>query len=418
MSSIFKGCLKRFVKQPLIKTLSVLLALAVGSGTLSAHGPTPEEHVTEAAEGLFPINGSKLTPTPEVRALTDSADRLNAAGRLLRVEVEGSASPDGPQRLNERLARQRADALAAYLRSATEVPDSLVTLRYLGENWDALQQTCDRFLAPADAAAVREICAQHTTYDACEAALRRAQGGRLWKQLAAHVFPRLRYAGMRLHVRLPEIIVPEPEPQPEPEAPAAEEVAVVEEEILPAPAVPADEWRRHIYLKTNAPAWLCFWLNAAVEVDMAPHWTAQLPLYYSGFNYFRSDLKLRLFLLQPEVRWWPRSSNDGFFLGAHFGLAWYNCALEGDYRYQDHNGTTPALGGGLSAGVRFNFCRDRRWFMEISAGAGAYALDYDRFVNKPDGLLVDRRKRTFFGLDHFAVSFGYRFGTGKKGGEL
>ena len=398
------------------KILSVLAALAAGSIAVCASGPPGEERVTEAASGHFPINGSTLTLTPALRQLTDSAERMNADGRLLRVEVEGSASPDGPRALNERLSQKRADALAGYMRGHTAVPDSLLTLRSIGENWDALLQTCDQFLIPADASAVREICASTPDHDACERALRRAQGGRLWKQLAAHVFPRLRYASLRLHVALPEIIVPEPEPCPEPEpeiCPAPEPVAE------PQPAVDAPEpWQRHIYLKTNAPAWLCFWLNAAVEADIAPHWTAQLPVYYSGFNYFRSDLKLRLFLIQPEVRWWPRATNDGFFLGAHFGLAWYNCALRGDYRYQDHDGSTPALGGGLSAGVRFDFCRNKRWFMEISAGAGVYALDYDRFLNKPDGLLVDRRRRTFVGLDHFAVSFGYRFGTGRKGGGL
>lgn len=177
-------------------------------------------------------------------------------------------------------------------------------------------------------------------------------------------------------------------------------------------------WDRHYYVKTNLPAWACLWTNVGLEADMDPHWSADLSVYYSGFDYFRRDTKFRTFTLMPEIRYWPRRDNDGFFVGAHFGLCWYNVALRGDWRYQDHDGTTPAYGGGVTLGYRIPF-RNPRWKMELALGAGIYSLDYDLFENIPDGQLADRRQRTFYGIDRVAVSLCYTFGdiSPKKGGR-
>ena len=75
--------------------------------------------------------------------------------------------------------------------------------------------------------------------------------------------------------------------------------------------------------------------NIAVEFDCAPHWSVQLPIYYSGFNYFTSRRKFRTFAIIPEARYWFRSDNQGWFAGAHLGMAYYNIALGGTTRYQD-----------------------------------------------------------------------------------
>lgn len=206
-----------------------------------------------------------------------------------------------------------------------------------------------------------------------------------------------------------EVIPVEPAPadieEPEPECP--DTTVVVEPKL---------EWQRHAYVKTNLPAWLCLWTNVAGEIDIAPHFSASLSIYYSGFNYFTRTLKFRTFAVMPEFRYWPQAKNDGFFAGAHFGLAYYNMALKKEYRYQDHDGNTPAIGGGISIGYRFVLPRNPRWKFEASVGAGIYRLDYDIFINRTNGLLMDRKKRTFYGLDNVAFSICYTFPVRKKGG--
>ncbi|MEE1308569.1 MAG: DUF3575 domain-containing protein, partial [Bacteroidaceae bacterium] len=108
-----------------------------------------------------------------------------------------------------------------------------------------------------------------------------------------------------------------------------------------------------------------------------------------------------------------------FFAGAHFGLTYYNFAFNGDYRYQDHGGTTPAIGGGLSVGYRMPISKDNRWRMEFSLGAGVYPLHYDVFHNTKktkDGLMTETIKKTYWGIDQAAISFLYTFDLKKKGG--
>ena len=158
--------------------------------------------------------------------------------------------------------------------------------------------------------------------------------------------------------------------------------------------------------------------NVAVEIDMARHWSFALPVYYSAWDYFKQTVKFRTFAVQPEFRYWLSDENDGFFAGAHFGLAYYNLALDGDYRYQDHNRETPAIGGGLSVGYRLPISKDNRWRVEFSLGAGAYSIYYDMFYNTPDakgGLMIESNKNTYWGIDQVSVSFSYMFDLKRKG---
>ena len=66
---------------------------------------------------------------------------------------------------------------------------------------------------------------------------------------------------------------------------------------------PAPEWIPHLYIKTNMLALGLGVANFAVEVDITKHLSFTLPVYYSAWNYFTSDLKLRTFAVQPELRY-------------------------------------------------------------------------------------------------------------------
>ncbi len=178
-----------------------------------------------------------------------------------------------------------------------------------------------------------------------------------------------------------------------------------------------EQWTRQLHVKTNAVGWAMLITNVGVEVDLAKHWSFNLPIYYSAWDYFKSTLKFRTFTVQPEVRYWLDEENEGWFAGAHFGFGYYNYALDGDWRTQDHNRETPSLGGGLSLGYRKAFGKEDRWRMEFSLGGGVYASHYDKFINKPNGLLVSDHQKTWFGIDQISVSIGYTFDLKKKGGN-
>lgn len=182
-------------------------------------------------------------------------------------------------------------------------------------------------------------------------------------------------------------------------------------------SIPAiEEWTRHLYVKTNAIGVGLLMVNAAVEVDLAEQWSFHLPVYYSGWNYIKSTIKFRTLSLQPEFRYWFEKKHR-WFVGAHFGLGYYNLAFNGKYRYQDHEGETPALGGGLSIGYRMPLSENNRWHVEFVLGGGAYRQHYDRFYNEEnvaEGQLYDTKKKTYWGLDNVAITFSYRFDLKKK----
>lgn len=168
-----------------------------------------------------------------------------------------------------------------------------------------------------------------------------------------------------------------------------------------------------MHLKSDLVGWGLAMANIAAEFDLCPHWSISVPYYYSRTDYFARDLKFRLLGFRPELRYWTSDRNDGFFAGAHLGAAWYNFAFKGEYRYQDHNSTTPAWGGGIGAGYRHPL--SRRWSVEFALGAGVYHAYYDRFFNMPDGKFIDSVRKAWFGLDQISISVGYAFDK-KEGG--
>lgn len=165
-------------------------------------------------------------------------------------------------------------------------------------------------------------------------------------------------------------------------------------------------------LKTNALAVGLAIANAAVEIGWGEHCSVNLPFYYSAWDYFNTNKKLRVLGTQPEFRYWLRRS-EGWFFGAHAGVTYWNEAHDDRYRYQDHEGRSPAWGGGFAVGRRWRF--NRHWAIEASLGGGVYRLHYDKFRNEPNGEWLATKWRTLLCLDQANLSIVYTFG--RKGGQ-
>lgn len=346
----------------------------------------------------------------------DSLQSLNKTDSLL---IRGNSSPDGPYALNDSLARMRAISMRDYVISSTSISDEIIELSSHVSSWPdvvSLISNNPSLNSSANAIEAKRLINVHSKNPANS--LRRAYGGRIWNWLAKDVFPLMRKSTVTVFYDGTSREIGNDSIKQGVYLEDFTEVKVDENDIKveekPYDIILSPEWQRHIYVKTNLPAWLCLWLNAAFEIDIAPHWSFSLPVYYSGFNYFKRTLKFRTFAVQPEFRWFPNFENKGFFAGAHAGLVYYNIALNGKLRYQDHDGTTPALGGGIAIGYRFRLNSNPNIYMEASIGGGIYSLYYDEFLNETNGLKVSERKRTFYGIDQASLSFVYRFDCGKK----
>ena len=173
--------------------------------------------------------------------------------------------------------------------------------------------------------------------------------------------------------------------------------------------LPLDDWQRHVYVKSDVLAWTLLLANIQGELTVRPNMSVVVPVYYSAWNYFKSTLKFRMLAVLPEYRYWLGGSDDGWYAGAHLGLAWYNYAFDGKVRTQDRNGGRPAFGGGVNAGWRMPLRKDGKWKVEFSLGLGVYSLDYDKFENRHNGPLLYSRKKAWFGIDQLSVTFSYMF---------
>ena len=407
--------------------LSFLLIVLIHTQNIAA-SPLPESNSREEAGNdtlirftqQFKIDSDVVVVSPSLERFSQEVDSIMRVDTINSVEITGVASIDGPEALNNRLAKARALAMEKWLASTTKVPDSIISTQAKGEDWEwfhALVKSNPQIPAQQK---IIEILNSSLSNNQKERSIKSLDKGLTWNYLAKNIFPIMRCAQVDLGVKHRYIVPLDNEKIveiEEIEEVIIEEPQVIEEERV-EPQYVEDYWQRRFYIKTDLPYWLMTWANLAFEVDLAPHWSFNLPIYLSTVNYFKHTIKFRTFSFQPGFRYWLRSNNTGVYFEAHYGMGWWNFAFNGRYRYQDHFRKSPTMGGGIAAGYRLPISSNGRWAMEFGGGVGVYRLTYDRFQNKYNGKLIDSHKKTVFFIDNINVSISYSFPIEKKKGGI
>ena len=374
-----------------------------------------------AIDSAYRDNGEQLKKVVEFveKATNDSNISVQ------KITYCGSASPEGNYRQNRRLAKARIDALKDVVNGVTQFPDSIITIVDNYIEWDSLKcMVAGSNLRNKQE--VLDIIAQDeklVPYGADElidervVMLQRLDGGKVWSKLRVDFFAQMRnaYAIFVTYNTVAEV-------KPEQTVVAEKKAEIIDSIFAPAAepslsdsedatAAAEDAWVRHFYLKTNSVEWALAISNIAAEIDLSSRFSVALPISYSGWNYGSSKVKFRKFSLYPELRYWLSGSGKGVFAGAHMGIAWYNFAINGKYRYQDKDGSTPALGGGVSVGYRMpvNIGKSGRWNVEFACGLGVYRLHHDKFINESNGVRHTTERKTYVGPEQVSVSLTYTF---------
>ena len=406
-----------------IRILLIIFTL----GIIEAQAQNPEVRIKlgfrERSVVIDPSFDNNAQRIKEIVALLEEI-RNDSTAEVVEVQFCGAASPEDSYQLNKRLARERLKALERIVRSQISIPDSIIVRDDSYIPWHELKAAVEA----SEISHKREIMsiidekprlvAHHREGEHVDnrvEKLKKLDEGRIWERMDQEFFSQLRNAfAIIITCRMN---IPKVEGTPElvniyiePKESEIEYQKPFEIEKTPV------EWTPHLYIKTNALALAMGVSNIAVEVDITKHLSFTLPIYYSAWNYFTSDLKFRTFAVQPEVRYWFSKKNDGWFTGAHYGFAYYNVAWGGKWRIQDHRRETPTMGSGVSVGYRKPLGASKRWKLEFSVGGGVYDLHYDKFSNEPNGELVKSERKTFFGVDNAAVTLAYTFDL-KKGGK-
>lgn len=330
---------------------------------------------------------------------------------LVSVEFCGAVSPEGSVRFNRWLSNARLEALEKYVRNLIEIPEDIIVRNDHYIAWNELDEMVSNSDMPNKDAILSIIRSENTStgeqLDSRIDALKQLDNEVTWWKLYHTYFKHMRNAYTVLVTQKSDYAL-EYEKMMQPISPYVDlsQPMPVVPIMLVNPAPEPD--KRYMYIKTNLVGLGMLMANLGVEFDMGNKFSFVLPVYYSAVNYFKQTLKFRTFAVQPELRYWLKDNKDGFFVGAHAGFAYYNFAFDGKWRYQDKDGKTPTLGGGLSAGYRMPISKDENWKLEFALGAGVYPLHYDVFHNEYNGQLYDTRKKTYFGLDNVMIGISYR----------
>lgn len=372
----------------------------------------------------FQVNSTVIDPDfgenkEHLEKIISFIDEVNSDSTLsiLQITFCGSASPEGALLHNRWLATNRLKSLEQYVRSRTEIPDNIVSydngyfpkeyFRILVNGMDVDHK--DKILEIIDKESSDAEIQSGAHANNRIAELMQLGEGDVWRQLYA-IFHDMRCAFAVIVTSKRPVIATfdKVDAMPMPDSIA---IPTYVRPVVSAPAV--DDEYRHLHIATNLPAWGLLLSNATLEIDLARRWSLAVPAYYSALNYFADDVKFRTVTIQPELRYWFRGCESSWYAGAHMGVSYFNVAWGDLFRYQDHNMNTPAIGGGLSVGYRLPLGKSKHWCLDLSLGAGAYAVHYDRFINIPNGFLVDSQKKTYVGIDQAAISFSYMFNLAK-----
>ena len=151
---------------------------------------------------------------------------------LKKVEVVGSASPDGVLAFNEKLALRRAHSLADYIKGHLPIDEQLLTVTSVGADWRRLTDMVTEASHMPNQKEILRILQADYRHNERLWRLKQVNRRIPYRWMYKNLFPLLRQSRVVVFYEVKE--VPElpkvEEPQPEPLVEVKEEVAVNEEE--------------------------------------------------------------------------------------------------------------------------------------------------------------------------------------------
>ena len=156
--------------------------------------------------------------------------------------------------------------------------------------------------------------------------------------------------------------------------------------------------------------------NVGMEVGLSKKLTLDVPVYYNPWKqvmWREQEGKLfKLFMVQPELRYWFCDKFNGHFVGLHaMGGAYNTTGLDlpftpfdnlADYRYKGH-----FYGGGISYG--YQYILNRHWSIEGTVGLGYAYVRYKQYPCQNCKPMKEKGHENYFGPTRAALNLIYVF---------
>lgn len=174
----------------------------------------------------YQINLAKLSSTLDGNS-RELAELDNFVGNLIRdtlmnvrsVEITGYSSPDGPLKLNETLARNRAQDFRNFVDKKYDFSSKYdVTTKSVAEDWEMCRSLVAHSSMPDKQSVLRIIDGSQSS-EAKELALKKMPSA--WEYMKKNILPPLRRVELTINYGEGSIVeqrtmIPRPAPQPEP----------------------------------------------------------------------------------------------------------------------------------------------------------------------------------------------------------
>ncbi|MDL2319579.1 DUF3868 domain-containing protein [Alistipes sp. OttesenSCG-928-B03] len=162
---------------------------------------TKERIIREEARVEFPVNVSRINPAfganmSELGKIRETIEKVkaNSSAPIKGIALIGYASPEGSYRNNERLARERVEALKQYVAGNFGVQSGVISTNSIPEDWEGLRRLVEAGNIEGKAA-VLAIIDDFQDPDGKEASLKR---GSNWSVLLRDYMPQLRRTEYRI----------------------------------------------------------------------------------------------------------------------------------------------------------------------------------------------------------------------------
>ncbi len=155
-----------------------------------------------------------------------------------------------------------------------------------------------------------------------------------------------------------------------------------------------------VALKTNGLYWATTTPNVGVELTLDPKVTLELAVAYNPWT-FNDDKKMRLWLVQPEVKYWLCEKFEGHFVGVHLHGAQYF----GGFKKKRYDGYL--AGGGFTYG--YDWILSPHWNLEAAIGLGYARLWYKETLRIYCEKCGENKHKNYLGPTKAALSLIYIF---------
>lgn len=171
-------------------------------------------------------------------------------------------------------------------------------------------------------------------------------------------------------------------------------------------------------VKTNALYWGTATPNLGLEYAMADRWTLELEGGYNPWTFdSEKNMKIKHWLVSPEVRYWFCESFLGHFVGINGNYTLFNISgIPTPRVFIDLSSNTDsktdlknsrvqgwAVGAGVTYGYAFPIAR--RWNMELTLGYGIWYTEYGQYESRKCGLFQQDVQKWALGPTALGVSF-------------